>query len=110
MQAIVQVICSKGPSLRESITNDDKRLDVFGLKVSGKLKSGRQKGWAKVHSTWPDRWGALNIEWDSDARILLCRVINRRKGSPELVMGDFVAYLLRHYRRRIRVINIYPPE
>jgi hypothetical protein len=110
MQAIVQVICRKGPSLRESIVNDDKRLDVFGLKVSGKLKSGRQKGWAKIHSTRSDRWGALNIEWDSDTCILLCRVVNRRKGSPELALGDFVAYLLRHYRRRITIINIVPPE
>jgi hypothetical protein len=110
MQAIVQVICSKGPSLRESIVNDEKRLNCFGLEVTGKLKPTRQKGWAKLHSTRPDRWGALNIEWDSDTRILLCRVINRRKGSPELVIGDFVAYLLRHYRRRITVINIFPPE
>jgi hypothetical protein len=110
VQAIVQVICSKGPSLRESIVNDDSRLDVFGPKVSGKLKSGRQKGWAKIHSTRPDRWGALNVEWDSDARILLCRVVNRKKGSPELALGDFVAYLLRYHRRRITVINIVPPQ
>ena len=110
MQAIVQVICTKGPSLRESIVNDDKRLDFFGLEVSGKLKAGRQKGWAKIHSGLPDRWGALNIEWDSDTGILLCRVVNRQKGSPELILGDFVSYLLRYYRRRITIINILPPK
>jgi hypothetical protein len=43
MQEIVQVICSKGPSLRESIVNDDKRLDVFGLKVR-KTEVGQAKG------------------------------------------------------------------
>jgi hypothetical protein len=74
MQAIVQVNCSKGTSLRESIVNDDTRLAVFGLKVSGKLKSGRQKGWAKIHSTRSDRWGALNIEWDSATPPLPCMV------------------------------------
>ncbi len=41
-------------------------------KVSGKQKPGRQMGWAKIHSTRPDRRGALNVEWDSDTRILLC--------------------------------------
>jgi hypothetical protein len=110
MQAIVQVICSKGPSIRESIVNDDKGLDRFWLKVSGKKNNRRPHGWAKIHSTQPDRYGALNIEWDAGTGILLCRVVNKRKGSPERVLGDFVAYLLRHHRRRITVINILPPE
>lgn len=42
--------------------------------------------------------------------MLLCRVVNKGGGTPELVLGDFVAYLLRYYRRRITVINIVPPE
>ena len=109
MQTIVQVICSKGPSLRDSIVNDAKLSD-FGLAVSEKLKSGRQKGWAKIHSTRSDRWGALNIEWDSDTRILVCRVVNRQKGRPDLVLGDFVSYLLRRHHRRVTVINVFPPE
>lgn len=92
------------------IVNDDSRLESFGFKVSRKLKPDRPKGWAKIHSIRSDRWGALNLEWDSDARILLCRVVNRGKGSPELALGDFVAYLLRYYRRRIRAINVVPPE
>lgn len=90
--------------------NDARRLEDFGLKVSGKLKPTRQMGWAKIHSTRPDRRGALNVEWDSDTRILLCRVINKGRGSPELILGDFVAYLLQRYRRRINVVNIFPPE
>ena len=110
MQAVVQVICSQGPSLRESIVNDDQRLGLFGLEVVGKVKPGRQKGWAKIHSNWPNRWGALNIEWDSDTCTLVCRVVNRRKGTPELILGDFVAYLMRHHRRRITVINLFPPK
>ena len=109
MQTIVQVICSKGPSLRDSIVNDS-RLSDFGFDVSEKLRSGRQKGWAKIHSTRADRWGALNIEWDADTRILLCRVVNRQKGRPDLVLGDFVSYLLRRYHRRITVINVFPRE
>jgi hypothetical protein len=109
MQTIIQVICSKGTSLRDSIVNDSK-LSEFGLAVREKQKPGRPQGWAKIHSTRSDRWGALNLEWDSDTHILLCRVVNRRKRRPDLVLGDFVSYLLRRYQRRITVINILAPE
>ena len=82
----------------------------MALVVPKKQKTGRQNGWAKIRSTRAHHWGALNVEWDCDTRILLCRVINRREGSPELTLGDFVAYLLRYYRGRITLINIVPPE
>jgi hypothetical protein len=109
MQTIIQVFCSKGPSLRDSIVND-KRLSDFDLAVREKLRQGRTQGWAKISSRRRDRLGALNLQWDSDTRILLCRVVNRRKGRPDLVLGDFVSYLLRRYRRRIAVINILAPH
>lgn len=111
MQAIVQVICSKGTSLREAIVNDDSRLGTFELKVSRKLKPDRPKGWATIHSTRSDQTvGApLNVQWDSHAHILLCRVVNKQKG-PELILWDFVAYLLHRHRRRITVINVVPPK
>jgi hypothetical protein len=38
----------------------------------------------------------------------LCRVITRGKGRPNLIIGDFVDFLLHHFRRRIRAINIIP--
>jgi len=109
MQTIVQVICSKGSSLRDSLVNDAK-LAEFGFTVSEKLKPGRSKGWAKIHSEIPGRCGALNIEWDKDSRILLCRVINGRKGRPDLVVGDLISYLFRRHKGRIVVINAFPPE
>jgi hypothetical protein len=108
MQAVVQVICSKGPSLREKIVNDEKRLGPFGLTVSGKLKPGRQKGWAKIHSV--NHSGALNIEWDSDTCTLICRVVNKRGGTPGEILGDLVAYLICHHHRRITVMNLFPPR
>ena len=109
MQTIVQVICSNGGSLRDSIVNDAKLSD-FGLAVRGKLKQGRPQGWAKIYSVQSSRRGALNIEWNPDTRILLCRVVNRGGGRPDLVLGDFVSYLFHRYRRRIRVINIINPS
>ena len=107
MQTLVQVICSKGKSLRDSIVNDAQLAD-FGLLIQKKQQSGRQHGWAKIHSTYARRHGALNIEWDANTSILLCRVVNRRAGRPHLILGDFVEYLFHRFRRRIEAVNIIP--
>jgi hypothetical protein len=107
MQTIVQLICSRGPSLRDLVVNDSK-LAEFGLAVRERLNPRRRHGWAKIRSTRDGRSGAVNIEWDGDARILLCRVVNRRRGRPELILGDLVAYLVRRHRRRITALNVIP--
>jgi hypothetical protein len=72
-QTLVQVVCSRGKSLRDSIVNDP-RLSKSGFSVQKKQKPGRPHGWAKVRSTHRDRQGALNIEWDADTSILVCRI------------------------------------
>ncbi len=112
MQTLVQVICSKGRSLRDAIVND-RRLDAFGFEVQKKQKPGRAPGWATLHSVGKDRKGfpkrgALKVEWDTQTRVLLCRVINRGKGRPDQIVGDFVYYVLARFRRRIEAINVLP--
>ncbi len=107
MQTILQVVCSKGTSLREAIVNDAK-LRQFGLKAQKKLQPGRAHGWAKILSTEPGGQGALNIEWDAATSILLCRIVNRGAGRPNRILGDFVDYLFKRFRRRIEAINIIP--
>ena len=107
MQTIVQVVCSKGESLRDVIVNDAK-LSNFGLVIQKKQQPGRRHGWAKIRSSEPDRRGALNVEWDADTRILLCRVVNRGAGRPNRVLGDFVDHLFYRWRRRIEGVNILP--
>jgi hypothetical protein len=107
MQTLIQVVCSKGSSLRDAIVND-RRLHKFDLIIQKKQQPGRARGWAKVHSSAEGRQGALNIEWDADTSILLCRVVNRGAGRPHLIIGDFVDYLFTRHRRRIQAINIIP--
>lgn len=107
MQVLVQVVCSRGPSLRDAIPKD-RGLEGGNLRVAEQKRSGRRRGWTKVHSTLPNRRGAINIEWDSNTSILLCRVINRGKARPNLIIGDFVDYLLQRFPRRIQAINIIP--
>ncbi len=111
MQVLVQVVCtpSKGSrgSLRDAIAKD-RQLAKSNLQVSEQKRPGRAHGWAKVHSTLPDRHGAINIEWDADTSVLVCRVVTRGKGQPNLIIGDFVDYLLRRHRRRIQAVNIIP--
>ena len=107
MQTLIQVVCSRGNSLRDAIVNDA-QLSKFGLVTQKKQQPGRSRGWAKVHSNADGRQGALNIEWDADTNILLCRVVNRGAGRPNLIIGDFVDYLFKRYRRRIQAVNIIP--
>ena len=107
MQVLVQVVCSRGPSLRQAIAADEK-LSTFDLCVTEQKRPGRSHGWAKVHSSLEDRRGAINIEWDAKTQVLLCRVVTRGSGKPNLIIGDFVDYLLRRFARRIEAINIIP--
>ena len=107
MQTLVQVICSRGRSLRDSIVNDE-QLERFGLRIDKKKRRGRKNGWAKIHSVEPRRQGALNVEWDAGKRILSCRVVNRRGGRPYKILGDFVDYLFDRHHGRLRLVNIIP--
>jgi hypothetical protein len=78
------------------------------LQVSEQKRPSHKHGWTKVHGTLPTRHGAINIEWDADASVLVFRVVTRGRGRPNLIIGDFVDYLLRRHRFRIMAINIIP--
>ena len=95
---------------RELARFDRQRSEPVAVQAGGSQETaaGPPHGWAKIYSTAADRQGVLNIEWDSDTGILLCRVINRGAGRPNLIVGDFVDYLLRQFRRRIEAITIIP--
>jgi hypothetical protein len=107
MQTLVQVVCTRGPSLREAIVKNPRILRSH-LRVVRQKQPGRPRGWAKIVSTEPDRPGAINVEWDANTSILLCRVVTKGGNRPNLVIGDFVDYLLGRFKRRIEAINIIP--
>lgn len=107
MQVLVQVICTRGQSLRDAITNHP-RLEDHNLEVAEQKRPGRARGWTKVRSAIPGRHGAINIEWDADTSVLVARVVTRGRGKPNLIIGDFVDFLLRRFRTRIQAINIIP--
>ena len=107
MQVVVQVLCKKGRSLRDVIAKDTK-IEDYDLYVSEQKRAGRNRGWAKVHSTQSDRYGAINIQWLGASQMLLCRVVTRKRINPSLLIGDFTGYLLERYPRRIQSINVIP--
>ena len=109
MQVLVQVVCGGGPSLRDAIAKHTK-LEEHDLVVTEQRRQGRQRGWTKVRSAIPGRHGAINLEWDADTRILISRVITRGRGKPNLIIGDFVDFLLRRFRSRVQAINIIPRD
>ncbi len=103
MQIVVMALCRKGTSLREAIGSDAK-LGEFSLAVGKKKQMGRRPGWLKVHST-DKRRGAINVEWDSQAHVLMARVITRGAHRPSAIVGDFLNYLLARHRTRIVAIT-----
>ena len=107
MQTLVQVTCSKGRSLRDAIVKDP-RLGDYNLAVRRTRKPGRSHGWAELHSVDPNRRGALKIQWNPAASVLFCRVVNRRGGTPEGLLGDFVGYLFGRHTKRIWALNVVP--
>lgn len=107
MQSVIQVTCYHGGSLREAVASD-KRLGKYHLAVIRQKTSGRNPGWAKIHSTDPQVAGAINLEWDPATKTLLARIVTKGKNTPDRIIGDFIAYLMRCQRRRIRSILLLP--
>ena len=110
MQTLIQVVCTKGKSLRDAIVNDPKLEKDFSFALGKEREPGRSPGWAKIRSHGDNRQGALNVAWDAKTSILLCRVVNRGAGKPNLIVGDFVDYLLARHCKRIEVVTIIPPR
>lgn len=103
---LVYTVCVKGGSVREAILRD-RKLEDHGLAVRKGRKVGRKPGWAKLHST--DRIpGAINLEWDGDAGVLVARVISRGRQRPSAIVGRFVEYLADRHHRRILTITVVP--
>jgi hypothetical protein len=107
MQSVIQVTCYRGGSLREAVASD-RHLEKYHLAVSSQKTSGRNPGWAKLHSMDPEVPGAINLEWDPATRTLMARVVTKGKNTPHRITGDFIAYLMRRQRRRIRSILVLP--
>ena len=103
-QIVVQVLTSLPRSLRDTINRDDK-LENFNLRVEYK-KAARSNGWSKLHSTRGGH-GAINVHWEGAAKMLICRVVTRG-GKPDLIIADFIHYLLARYGKKIESINIIP--
>jgi len=107
VQTLVQVICTPGASVRDAIANDPK-LDAHDFEILLERKAGRAPGWTKLRSRARDRRGSINIQWNAATKVLSCRVVNKGSGKPNLIIGDFVNYLLRRHRRRVKIITVLP--
>lgn len=107
MQTVIHVHCSRGKSLREAVAKDH-QLQAHTLQVAKHQQPGRSPGWLKLHSTEVNRQGAINIQWQSAGSVLQCRVVNRGAGRPNLIVGDFLDYILARFRKRVRAITILP--
>jgi hypothetical protein len=102
MQILIQVLCTKGRSIRQAIA-DDQRIGRFGLQVTKEAQPGRAPGWLKLHAE--EMRGALNVEWDAQSSVLSARVITRGSRKPSPIVGAFVNYLLQRHDGRVQSIT-----
>ena len=107
MQTLVQVLCSNGVSLRDAVVHHP-RLERYQLQVTEQKRPNRSPGWAKIHGLDREIPGAINLHWEDQAGMLICRVVTRGRSDPGIIIGYFVAFLLRHFRRRIQTITVVP--
>jgi hypothetical protein len=102
MQILIQVLCTKGRSIRQAIA-DDPRIDRYGLQVTKEAQPGRAPGWLKLHAE--EMRGALNVEWDAQSSVLSARVVTRGSRRPSRIVGAFVNYLLQRHGGRVQSIT-----
>jgi hypothetical protein len=107
MQTVIQAITSSKVSLRNVITNDTKFLADYEISVVSSKAADRPNGWADLKSKRGSGSGALKLTWDGATKTLIGRVVNRGKGKPHHIVGDFCAYLLAKHRTKIRLIQIF---
>lgn len=107
MQTLLHIFCTPGLSVRDAIANDPK-LSAHHFEILLERKPGRSPGWTKMKSQVEDRRGSINVQWNAATKVLSCRVVNKGSGKPNLIIGDFVDYLLQRHRRRIKLITLLP--
>lgn len=88
-QIVIQVLTTRSRSLRDTITRDQK-LQEYRLKLKQHKKTTRGHGWSKLHSTEKGAHGAINIRWEANSQMLLCRVVTKAGGTPDFIISDFV--------------------
>jgi hypothetical protein len=106
MQVVMYIMAKPHqPSLRELIADDIARWDRGdGLEIISKQTKGRVRGWSKIKKLGCA--GALNIEWDADAKTLVVRAVTRAGNKPDQLIGTFVSYILRVHGKRISSISM----
>lgn len=121
LQVLIQVLCKKDTeSLRQAINDklsqdprNSKRISVYGIKVTEESRKGRSPGWSKRHSCTESESdthrkvnGAINVEWDADTRMLICRSVSN--DIPSELITRLLRYLLTTHGKRIESISVFP--
>jgi len=108
MQTVLHVYCRAGTSLRDKIAKDARSLVEFELYVESQKTQSRSRGWTKIKSNDRTRSGAINLEWDQDTKVLICRVVTRGSDMPTPLVGDLLNYLMARHYKRIRTLVLVP--
>jgi hypothetical protein len=104
VQVQMQAFGTKSESLRKAIRQDLDRGLHPDLYVDQGKNADRAPGWTKIKARGVR--GVINIEWDSNQRMLTARAIAQKGNYPHELLGIFVAYLVEKHRKRVAAINI----
>lgn len=104
MQIQLQAFGRTSVSLRKRIADDLSSRGHDVLYVHAFKDPGRSSGWAKIKGQGLP--GAINIEWDASANMLLARAITGKGNRPHALLGVFLEYLIERHGKKIVSINI----
>ena len=104
MQVLMQAFGRRGGSLRRRIAEDLLKRRHEILYVEEFQNPERRPGWAKILGK--GLTGAINVSWNSSARMLMVRAIAKKGNTPHELLGIFLSYLFERHGRSIASINI----
>lgn len=104
MQIQLQAFGRTSVSLRKRIADDLSYGQHDILYVQAFKDPARPSGWAKIKGQGLP--GAINLEWDASANMLLARAITRKGNRPHALLGVFLEYLIERHGKKIASINI----
>jgi hypothetical protein len=104
MQTNVFVSCKSGSSLRKDIINDPK-LEDYNIVLQKCKTHGRPNGWTNLRSS--EHYGGIRVDWDANTSTLTSRIVTKGNGKPGGILGDYINYLTKRHKRRLKSIIVY---
>lgn len=106
MQYTLRIITKNTQSLRATINRDERSLARYELVLLQEKSNARDNGWSKLRMAGES--GVINYSWDPASSTLTARCISKKRNNPNLVMAQFIWYLMDRFQKKIHSIILVP--